>query len=50
MHKDLTLPTNVAGTLRVPSATAYFLGEFGEWHMECAYYFGFCRQRQDLTY
>ena len=42
---SLTSPTKVAGTLRVPSAIARFAEEFGERHMECAYYFDFCRTR-----
>ena len=30
----------------MPSAIARFAEEFGERHMECAYYFDFCRKRQ----
>ena len=41
----MTFPTKVVGTLRVPSAIARFAEEFGERHMECAYYFDFCRTR-----
>ena len=42
---SLTFPTKVVGTLCVPSAIARFAEEFGERHMECAYYFDFCRTR-----
>ena len=31
----------------MPSAIARFAEEFGERHMECAYYFDFCRTRHE---
>jgi hypothetical protein len=39
----MTQPTKVAGTLRRAVRNPAFTGIPGERHMECAYYFYFCR-------
>ena len=39
----LTQPTKVAGTLRRAVRSSAFNGILGGRHMECAYYFDFCR-------
>ena len=38
-----TQPTKVAGTLRRAVRLSAFNGILGGRHMECAYYFDFCR-------
>ena len=40
---DPTQPTEVAGTLRRAVRSSAFNGILGGRHMECAYYFDFCR-------
>ena len=42
---DRTRPTKVAGTLRRAVRSLRFAGILGGRHMECAYYFDFCRLR-----
>ena len=40
---EVTQPTKVAGTLRRAVRSSAFTAILGERHMECAYYFDFCR-------
>ena len=43
LHHPPTQPTKVAGKLRRAVRSSRFAGILGGRHMECAYYFDFCR-------